>query len=255
MKKIIKILTYIFLACVILYILFNNIYIYIESKRSVSEYNIKEEMDDIIIYNEEDNIEEDNKEEIKYSKIDISELKEKYNNKDIVAALEIENADYITPVVQTKNNDYYLSHNIERKKSYIGAIFLDYRVNVNEDKKLLIYGHNSYSYNALFKILDNYYDEDFLNNHKHVIITTNDKVRIYEVFSVYTETEDYSYIDINKDSNEFLKELKKYQKKSIYKIDTELNENTNILLLQTCNKFKEYKKYKHKFLIIVLKEI
>ena len=250
MKKIIKIIVYIFLICVIFYILFTNIYAYVESKKVVNEYNIVDEIDNVIIYTNEEK-----SEEIKYSKIDISELKKKYNNNDIVATLEIENAKYITPVVQTNDNYYYLNHNIKKNRSYIGTVFLDYRVNVNNDNKLLIFGHNSYSYDALFKVLDNYYNEEFLNNHKHVIITTKDKVRIYEVFSVYTETKDFSYMNINKDSKDYLEELKNYQKKSIYKTDTQLDENTNILLLQTCNKFREYRNYKHKFLIIVLKEI
>ena len=42
---------------------------------------------------------------IDYGKI-ISDVREKYNNDDVKGILEIENTDYIVPVMQSNDNDY-----------------------------------------------------------------------------------------------------------------------------------------------------
>ena len=38
-----------------------------------------------------------------------------------------------------------------------------------------------------FALLENYYDESYLNNHKYVEIKTKEKVRKYEIFSIFIE--------------------------------------------------------------------
>ena len=186
-------------------------------------------------------------------KDEIKELIEKYNNKDIKGILEIDNKKF--PLVQTSNNDYYLNHLPNKKKNKMGSVFLDYRVNIDKSNKLLIYGHNSSKYNMPFKILENYYNKDYLNKHKTILLKTKNKIKKYELFSIYVETNDFSYMDIKYNKKDYLKHLKDLQNKSIYKINTNIDENTNILILQTCSTHKNYKKYKKKYLLLSFREI
>ena len=197
----------------------------------------------------------DVEEKVSY-KEEIEALRKKNkNNKDIVGILEIENSDFVVPILQSNDNDYYLNHLPNKKRNFYGSIFMDYRVNIDNSKKLLIFGHNSSKYKMPFYILEKYYNEDYLNEHKYVSIKTENKIRRYELFSIYVETNDFSYMQVKYKDDEYLKHLKKLKKNSMYKMDVELNENDNILILQTCSTHKDYRKYKKKYLLLSFKEI
>ena len=55
---------------------------------------------------------------INYSDV-ITKVREEYNNNDIKGILEIENTDYIVPVLQGSDNDYYLNHDAYGNSNYI----------------------------------------------------------------------------------------------------------------------------------------
>ena len=186
---------------------------------------------------------------------EITNLQDEYNNTDIVGTLEIENTDYKVPIVQGNDNSFYLNHLPDKSYSFMGSIFLDYRVNINASKKLLIFGHNSSTYDMPFKILENYYDTEYLNNHKNVIIKTKDKIRTYEIFSLYIATSDYKYMNVNFKNDEYPYHVKYLKDKSMYNINTNLDYNDNILILQTCSTHKDYLKYKKKYLVLAFHEI
>ena len=188
-------------------------------------------------------------------KEEITKLQNEYNNTDIVGTLEFENTDYKVPIVQGSDNNYYLNHLPNKEYSIMGSIFLDYRVNINASRKLLMYGHNSKTYDMPFKILENYYDIEYLNNHKYAIIKTKDKIRRYEIFSLYVEPTDYKYMNVKFTDEEYKEHVKYLQEKSMYEIDTNINYDDNILILQTCSTHKDYLKYKKKYLVIAFHEI
>ena len=77
---------------------------------------------------------------VDYEKL-INDLKTNYNNQDVVGIIQIPNL-LEEPIVQTNNNDYYLHYDIYKNENINGAAFLDYRNNIRESKKLLIYGHS-----------------------------------------------------------------------------------------------------------------
>lgn len=205
-------------------------------------------LSETINYEEKDDIQEVYQEEI-------TKLKEEYNNDDVVGTLEILNTDYKVPVVQGKDNDYYLKHLPNKEYSIMGSIFLDYRVNINTSKKILIYGHNDAKIQMPFDILENYYDLDYLNNHKYIEVKTKEKVSKYEIFSVFVEPTDYFYMKVNFENDSYIDHLEKLKDKSFFDLDVTLNEDTNILILQTCSTHKDYLKYKKKYLVIALKEV
>ncbi len=192
---------------------------------------------------------------INYSEI-ITNIRNEYNNEDIKGILEIENTDYIVPVLQGKDNEYYLNHDAYGKSNYMGAIYLDYRVDIDSSRKLLIYGHNSSNIDMPFKILEEFYDKDYYDNHKYVDLTTSTTKKKYEIFSVYVEPEDYSYMNINFSSDsEYLNHLKKLKSKSMYDTGVEVSSDDEILILQTCSTHKDYYNYQKKYLLIILRRV
>lgn len=180
-------------------------------------------------------------------------LKSEYPNTDIVAILTIPNTTINEVVVQYTDNDYYLTHNIYKEKDKLGSIFLDYRLDI-DDKKLIIYGHNSKTLKPPFKELENYYSEDYYQNNKQIILTTNKGQKKYEIFSIYIDTGDFKYLNITFNDNKWKEHLEYLKSLSMYKSDVKIKENDKILILQTCSYLKNYKAYKEKYLIIVAKE-
>lgn len=186
----------------------------------------------------------------------INNLRKEYNNEDIKGILEIDNTDYIVPVLQGSDNDYYLNHDAYGNRSGMGSIYLDYRVNIDTSKKLLIYGHNSSNIDMPFKILEEFYDKDYYDNHKYVEITTSTTKKRYEIFSVYVETSDFSYMDVNFASDkDYLEHLTKLKEKSMYDTGVEVTSDDEILILQTCSTHKDYRNYQKKYLLIILRRV
>ena len=184
------------------------------------------------------------------------DLQQEYPNTDIVGIINIPNADINEPVVQTSNNDFYLNHDIYKEKNRIGSIYLDYRVDIDTSPKILIFGHNSKTLNPPFKNLEKYYDEEFAKNNREIKIITNQKEHIYEIFSVFVEAEDFSYMNIKfSNSSDWLNHLNSLKNKSWFNLDTELSAEDRILVIQTCSYHSKFKKYKNKYIIIVAKEI
>ncbi len=189
-----------------------------------------------------------------YDNKDINSLKLEYNNDDIVGYISIPNV-ISTPVVKNKDNEYYMDKNLYKKTDKLGSPFMDYRVN-KDDRKIIIYGHNSSKYNAPFSNLEKYYNEDFYENNKYIYLNYENEVIKYEIFSVFIETSDWFYTKINfKNDIEWFNHINNLKDKSWYKTDVLLNESDKILILQTCSNLDSYKEYENKYLLIVAKKM
>lgn len=183
----------------------------------------------------------------------IDELKTKYNNNDIKGILSIDGLDESIPIVKGKDNSYYLSHAVNKKKSIIGSVFIDYRNNLSS-RQINIYGHNSTKFNPPFKVLEGYLNKDYYDEHKYFEFMVNDEVRKYEIFSVIIadkdNDEEHMQFSYKKDSD-WLKHYQRLQKRSKYKINVNVSKDDNIMVLQTCI----FGRYHGKLLVIVGKEI
>lgn len=179
-----------------------------------------------------------------------------YNNQDVVGELKILNTNYTKAIMQSSNNDYYLNHLEDKTSSFMGSIYLDFRINIETDNKLLIFGHNSETIEMPFKILENYYNKDYYNNHKYIQITTKNNIRTYEIYAVLVEPTDFSYMKTNFENKEqWYNHIKTFKDKSMYNTNIDINENDNIIILQTCSYHYNYRMYDKKYLLIVGKEI
>lgn len=186
--------------------------------------------------------------------IKIEDIQQEYNNNDIIAILSIPNSNIYEPIVKTDNNTYYLNHNLKKEKSIIGSVFMDYRINLNS-KKILIYGHNSTFYNPPFRELENYYDETYYQEHQTINIITSDNISEYQIFSIFIEYEDWTYMNLSFNEKEWLVHLEKLKSKSWYTSDIDLTKNDEILILQTCSHHTKYSQYKDKYLLVIAKKL
>lgn len=179
-----------------------------------------------------------------------------YNNQDVVGELKILNTNYTKAIMQSSNNDYYLNHLEDKTSSFMGSIYLDFRINIETDNKLLIFGHNSETIEMPFKILENYYNKDYYNNHKYIQITTKSNIRTYEIYAVLVEPTDFTYMKTNFENKEqWYNHIKTFKDKSMYNTNIDINENDNIIILQTCSYHYNYRMYDKKYLLVVGKEI
>lgn len=186
----------------------------------------------------------------------ITYLQEKYKNEDIKATITIDDDNFTYPVVQTIDNDYYLTHDYGKNKDALGAIYADYRINLDTSRKILIFGHSSTIRETPFNELEKYYDESFFQKHPMLTLETKNNTYHYEIFSVHIETTDFTYMNLNFESSlKWYAHIKKLQERSLYHTKVELKNDDNILILQTCSNHPRYKNNKSKYLLIVSRRV
>ena len=185
---------------------------------------------------------------------EVLKLREYYENDDIVGKLVIEGTNINEPILKSNDNNYYLNHNAYGNYQAEGSIYEDYRTSIG-DKKILIFGHSSPGWDVPFNELEKYYDKSFYDNHKFISIYSEQGIDTYEIFSVYVETSDFTYMNLLISDDTYNEYLKKYQNNSMYQTDVEVNDGDNILILQTCSNHPKYSNYKKKYLLVIGKKI
>lgn len=187
---------------------------------------------------------------------EVEQLQTQYQNSDIKAILSIPNSTINIPVVQTTDNNYYLTHNYHKEYDKLGSVYADYRIDLDTSQKKLIFGHSSTKSNTPFNNLENYYQEDYYQTHKFINLTTKTTTYQYEIFSVHIETSDFTYMNLqfaNKDI--WYHHLLTLQNKSLYQTNIQLTEEDDILILQTCSNHPDYQNNSKKYLLIVSRRV
>ncbi len=170
-----------------------------------------------------------------FYEVDFNELLKK--NSDTVAFIHMENTNINYPVVQTKNNDYYLTHAFDKSNNNAGWVFLDYRNNINNsDDNTVIYGHGRLD-NTVFGSLKKSLTKTWQQNKDNYVIwlSTATENRIYQIFSIYTIQEESYYITTQFNSESQKQTwLNTMKQRNTSPIDTPITTNSNILTLSTC---------------------
>ncbi len=234
MKKKIQIIFEVVLIILVIISLFKVITWFINNKETKEE--LKEIKDKVILEDISINT-------TTAHKIDFNNLKD--INSDSIAWLIVNNTNIDYPVVKTTNNNYYLSHNFFKNKSDAGWVFLDYRNNLN-DKNIIIYAHNRLD-GSMFGTLNKLKDQNYLNNlsNREIVLTTNSGSLSYQVFSIYEIKEEEYYLKTNFKDNEFKEFLSTIKNRSIYNLNVDLDNTTQILTLSTCTKEDGYRLVVH----------
>lgn len=190
----------------------------------------------IVEEHEKEEIEVEENVSIKMSPdVDLSSKRIEHSNNDIIGRLEIPDLFNIL-IVRGKDNSYYLNHSIKKSKDVRGSEFLDYRLNP-ESKQINIYGHNSRDekIKVPFLKLESFLDKKFFDENPYIIFQHDNGKSIYEIISIKEITTDYEHMTLDTHGAEFVQHVDKLKSNSIYTRDVHYDENSNIIVLQTCS--------------------
>ena len=153
-------------------------------------------------------------------------------NTDVIGIINISGTNINYPVLKGENNNFYLNHDINKKKNSVGSVFMDYRNNIF-DNQINIYAHSSNVYNAPFNDLLNYLKKDTFINYKKITLTTLDNTYNYLIFACLI-TNDNIHMKLSLNNEDFIEQLNYFKDNSIYAANIDLNIDTKIIVLQTC---------------------
>ena len=162
-----------------------------------------------------------------------------YNqNKRLIGWLEI-----AYPVMQTTDNEYYLTHGFNQENDKNGCIFMDCNCDaIKPSDNLILYGHHMQS-GRMFGNLVKYEDYNFYLTHRIIKFDTIYEHGEYEVmyaFRTSLKTEDdisfkyYRFIDCN-GAEEFNSYMNEMAQMSLYDTGVTAVWGDHLLTLSTCD--------------------
>ena len=192
----------------------------------------------ICIYNISEKLIEYNKADNSYEKIRVEKEEENLYDKyeDYRGWIKIDNTNINYPIVQGKDNSFYLDKDINKNYLSSGSIFMNYLNDGFNDENTVLFGHHMRN-KTMFAQLKKYKEKEFFYGDNDIVIEVeNDKVLKYKVFSAYVTDSKDNYIKTNFDDKDQYKEfLEDIKNKSQYKSDIDVNENDKIITLSTCS--------------------
>lgn len=176
--------------------------------------------------------------------IDFDSLKKK--NPQILAWVDIPGTGISYPVVQTQDNEFYISHGINGQKSSSGAIFMDYRNKPDlSDANTILFGHNMRN-GSMFAGLRQFKSQSYRNSRPYVDLYFPDGRVRFEIYSCYEESasgENFPTLFTGEsDRNAFLSAA---AARSLYKTDVVPEASAHTLMLATCTG----KGYSHRLVV------
>ncbi len=162
----------------------------------------------------------------------------KYVNSSAFAWIKVGGTRVDYPVVRSPHgdNDYYLSHGLDRTYSVSGAVFTDYNnsTRLSNNKNTCVYGHNMND-GTMFQTIMNFKDKNqFLNS--SIEMYTAEGLYVYIPFAAYDAEPTESFFKTEFASEEdFVAFLADIKTKSIFtKPGISLDKNSKVVTLITC---------------------
>jgi len=167
--------------------------------------------------------------------VNITELKK--INPDTVGFISVAGTNINYPVVQTGDNDYYLTHSFKRAYNGAGWVFMDYRNDPNfTDQNTVIYGHSRFD-GTMFSTLKNILGTSWVNNRDNYVVryVTESESMLFRVFAVYVVPAESYYIQTGfSGDSSYQQWLDTMIGRSHYDFGTTINTGDRILTLSTC---------------------
>lgn len=154
-------------------------------------------------------------------------------NSNVIAIISIDDTTIHYPIVQWRDNKYYLARNERNEYSVAGSIFLDYRNSKDfDDNYNIIYGHRM-SAGQMFSDIAKFEEGEFFDVHKKATILRADE----EI-----DTEIIAFLRVGVNSSLYRLESRRLRPDNLQDIKSEAiqyrenNEVGRIFVLSTCNK-------------------
>lgn len=164
-------------------------------------------------------------------------------NQRLIGWLKIDDTNIDYPVMQTVDNEYYLSHNLNQEYDKNGSIFMDKDCDiVDPSTNYILYGHHMKS-GQMFGNLDRYSSEKYYEEHPYIQFDTIYERGTYQVMyvfrsHVYSEDEIafkyYQFIDVNSEQ-EFDSYMQEMAEMSYYDTGVTARYGDQLLTLSTCD--------------------
>lgn len=165
--------------------------------------------------------------------IDFAALKEA--SPDLVGWLYCPDTVISYPLVQGRDNSYYLSHLADGSENRNGCLFMDCENRRSlSDENTLVYGHNMAS-GKMFACLVSYAGQEYYEAHPVVYLVTEEKDYRLELFAGYTASVDSDAYTLRFASREdFAAWLVCIKGKSDFSSAVQVGEGDQIVTLSTC---------------------
>jgi len=173
--------------------------------------------------------------DVPFMNVNFNELLEK--NSDTVGWIKVDGTKVNYPVVQSDDNDYYLSHAFNKRSNAGGWIFADYRDDFEEfGKNTIIYGHNMNN-KTMFGSIPQMLNSSYLSNsdNYYIKVSTPSCNTVWKLFSIYTIEPEVYYLKTNFRTYSFEEFINTLKSRSIYNFGIEVTSDDKILTLSTCD--------------------
>ena len=154
---------------------------------------------------------------------------------DIVGWLQSYGTPINYPIVQGRDNDFYLRHLPDKSRNKLGSIFLDYRNAADfSDQNILIYGHNTDT-GDIFGSFKNYRNQQYFEAHSSMFIFTPSADYELILFAGYLLDSAHEVPPMKFDDEaQFEQFISNIKRRSVFKSDTDVNFSDQIVFLCTC---------------------
>ena len=194
--------------------------------------------------------------EIVEKEVENTEIDEQYDKDDRYAKVRDKYPDLVgfvtyhyynskikLPLMQTKDNDYYLYKDVEGKKSKAGTPFIDFRCDIKNSLLLVLYAHNMNDLSQ-FGALKMYRNDSYRKKYPYLYLETMyKKLTKYEIVAafyseIYPKDMDvfryYAYFDLE---NKATYDYYLYNRRRIEEYDTGIRPKfgEKLILLSTCD--------------------
>ncbi|MDL2220427.1 class B sortase [Eubacteriales bacterium OttesenSCG-928-N14] len=157
-------------------------------------------------------------------------------NSDIAGWIQIPDTIINYPIVQGKDNDYYLNHTFMKQYYKVGAIFMDANNTKDfSDKNTVIYGHHMQD-GSMFASLTKYKEDSYYREHPNILLLLPDGRRIYaEIFTAFIVEADYEYRQMRFNSDtDFVNYCERMKSISLFDAHVNVGPKDRIITLSTC---------------------
>lgn len=167
------------------------------------------------------------------SRVDFAGLKEV--NSDTVGWIRFENLDINYPIVQGKDNEYYLSHGFRKEPLKSGSIFMEVENSPDfGDNNTFLYGHNMKD-NSMFARLNSFKKEEVYRENPEFLIETENGSYRYAIYACYTaEVGSDSFAYHFGSEEQYAQWQKTVKERSFYDTGVVPESNQKTVTLMTC---------------------